>query len=152
MQELKIKRVREAAILPARATEGSAGYDLCACLEEALLLPAHGRVVVPTGIAVELAPGVAGFVFGRSGLGVRHGIAPSNAVGVIDADYRGEILVGLQNGGDEDYLIRPGERIAQLVLMPVRTPPVLEVQELGETARGAGGFGSTGRQGQEAAC
>jgi len=87
----------------------------------------------------------AAFVFGRSGLGIKHGIVPSNAVGVIDADYRGEIIVGLSNHGGSDYTIQPGERVAQMVILPVLAPTVVEVEELSDTARGAGGFGSTGR-------
>lgn len=147
MTELKVKRLRPGASLPARATDQSAGYDLCACVGESVPIPAGGRAVVPTGIAIELVSDtpVAAFVFGRSGLGIRHGIAPSNAVGVIDADYRGEIMVGLSNHGGEDYLVLPGERIAQLVLLPVLTPVTRECTELSETARGAGGLGSTGR-------
>jgi len=148
VNQLKVKRLRPGAVLPKRATAESAGYDLCACIELPLRLPAGDRVSVPTGIAIELdSPdgGAAAFVFGRSGLGIRHGIVPSNAVGVIDADYRGEILVGLSNHSDADYEIQPGERIAQLVLLPVFTPEVLECDTLSDTRRGAGGFGSTGR-------
>lgn len=145
MNTLKVQIVREGAVPPRRATPHSAGADLCACLEQPLLLPAGGRVTVPTGVAVEIEPGWAGFVFGRSGLGIKHGIAPSNAVGVIDADYRGEVLVGLTNHGEGDYLIQPGERIAQLVLLPVALAEIVEAQTLTDTGRGAGGLGSTGR-------
>lgn len=142
---LRIKKMRPTAQIPARATEHSAGYDLTACLESPLLLPARGRVTVPTGIAIEIPPGTVALVFGRSGLGIRHGIAPSNAVGVIDSDYRGEVAVGLANSSDADYTIMPGERIAQLVLTPVLLPEIEERGELSGTARGTGGFGSTGR-------
>lgn len=146
MNQLKVKKLRPEARLPARATDWSAGYDLCACLEAPLTLRARQRALIPTGIAVGIEePGVAAFLFGRSGLGVRQGICPSNAVGVVDADYRGEVMVGLTNHSDEDYVVQPGERIAQMVLLPVRTPEVREVPELTETDRGAGGFGSTGR-------
>jgi len=147
MHTLKIKRLRPGTELPVRATGASAGYDLCACLEEPLSLPAGGRVRVPTGIAIEMEgpEQAAAFVFGRSGLGIKHGIVPSNAVGVIDADYRGEIIVGLSNHGGSDYTIQPGERVAQMVILPVLAPTVVEVEELSDTARGAGGFGSTGR-------
>ncbi len=146
MNELKVKKLQPYAKLPQRATPTSAGADLCACLTEPLLLPAKGRVTVPTGVAVEIQPGWAGFVFGRSGHGIRHGIVPANAVGVIDADYRGEIMVGLVNHGDEDYTIQPGERIAQLVLLPVALAEIVEVESLSDTQRGANGFGSTGKQ------
>jgi len=144
MDRLKVKKLRQSAILPMRATPDSAGADLCACIDEPLLLPAGRRVTVPTGVALEIPAGMAGFIFGRSGLGIKHGVVPSNAVGVIDADYRGEVIVGLSNHGDADYLIRPGERIAQLVLLPVSFAGIVQCAELTDTARGTGGFGSTG--------
>ena len=146
METLKVKKLNPQAFLPRRATPHSAGADLSACIGSPLLLQAGGMCVIPTGIAVEIQPGWVGLVFGRSGLGIKHGIAPSNAVGVIDADYRGEVCVGLINHGGEDYLIQPGERIAQLILMPVAAAQIIEAQELSQTARGAGGLGSTGRQ------
>lgn len=146
MKKLKVQRLNPHAQLPKRATPASAGADLCACLEQPLTLSAGGQAVIPTGIAAEIAPGWAGFIFGRSGLGIKHGIVPANAVGVIDADYRGEILVGLINHGKEDYTIQPGERIAQLVLLPVALAGIVEVRSLSETPRGAGGLGSTGTQ------
>ncbi len=142
---LTIKRLRPQAVLPARATEQSAGLDLCACIDEELSVPAGETRVIPTGIAAALPEGTVGLVFGRSGLGIRHGLAPANAVGVIDADYRGEILVGLRNYAKTEYIVRPGERIAQLVVTPILLPEIREADELPETARGAGGFGSTGR-------
>lgn len=146
MNELLVKKLRPGATLPARATSGSAGYDLSACIEEPLVVPARGRGVIPTGIAIAIGrPGIAGFVFGRSGLGVRSGICPANAVGVIDSDYRGEICVGLANHSDADYTVQPGERIAQLVLLPVHLPELAETDVLPETGRGSAGFGSTGR-------
>jgi dUTP pyrophosphatase len=146
ISQLKVKKIRGDAVLPKRATAGSAGYDLCACIPEPLTLEAGGHFAVPTGIALELpSDNIAAFVFARSGLAVRHGIVPSNAVGVIDSDYRGEIIVGLINQYSEPYTIQPGERIAQMVLMPVFTPQISETEVLPETARGAGGFGSTGR-------
>ena len=146
MDQLKIKRLRPDARIPARATQGSAGYDLCACLEEPAVIPARGRAVIPTGIAIDLGNrGLAGFVFARSGLAIKHGLAPSNCVGVIDSDYRGEVMVGITNHSDADYTIAPGERIAQLILLPVLLPEPVEADELDDTARGAGGFGSTGR-------
>ena len=145
MTTLKAKKLYPQAILPSRATPHSAGADLHACLEAPMVLP-HGCIkVVPTGVAVEIAPGWAGFVFGRSGLGIRHGICPANAVGVIDSDYRGEVKVGLINHGETDYTIQPGERIAQLVLLSVALAEVVEAKSLSDTSRGEGGFGSTGR-------
>ena len=144
---LEILKKRENARIPQRATEGSAGLDLCACVDEPVLLPPGGRALIPGGIASGLpGPGYVALVFARSGLGVKHGVCLSNGVGVIDSDYRGEIQVGLCNMGDEPYTVNPGDRIAQLVVMPVCPLPVQVVENLTQTARGEGGFGSTGRQ------
>ena len=110
------------------------------------MIPAGKRAVIPTGIAIALpSADYVALVFARSGLGIKHGIAPANCVGVIDSDYRGEILVGLQNSGDTDYTIQPGDRIAQLMITPVLQAKITMVEELDDTARGAGGFGSTGK-------
>lgn len=145
MEVLKIKKVQENAVIPKRATEGSAGLDLCACINEPLTLNGGDTALIPTGLAIELPSSQYGaFVFARSGLSIKHGIGLLNAVGVIDSDYRGEIKVGVINQIQEPYTIEPGERIAQLVIMPVATLPVEEAQTLGESERGAGGFGSTG--------
>ena len=145
MSILKIKKVRENAIIPKRATAGSAGMDLYACIDAPIVMSPGDRVMVPTGIAIALpdANQVA-LIFARSGLAVKKGINLSNSVGVIDSDYRGEIQVGLINQSRETYTLEAGERIAQLVVMPVCLPEV-QVAELDETERGAGGFGSTGR-------
>ena len=133
--------------LPRFATAGSAGADLCANLDRTLTLEPMGRAMVPTGLALELPDARHGaFVFARSGLAVKHGLALSNGVGVIDSDYRGEIRVGLVNLSQEVYTIQPGERIAQLVVMPVVQFSVSEADTLEETSRGSGGFGSTGRE------
>ena len=130
--------------MPQRQTPGSAGYDLAACIDEPVTIPAGGSALLPSGIAIELADsGYVGLVFGRSGLGIKHGIVPANAVGVIDSDYRGEICVGLHNQSAVPFTIHPGDRIAQLVLLPVFTPALREVASLTETERGSGGFGST---------
>lgn len=145
MEVLKIKKVQENAVIPKRATEGSAGLDLCACIDAPLTLSSGDTALIPTGLAIELPSSQYGaFVFARSGLSIKHGIGLLNAVGVIDSDYRGEIKVGVINQVKEPYTIEPGERIAQLVIMPVATLPVEEAQTLGESERGAGGFGSTG--------
>lgn len=145
MEVLKIKKVQENAVIPKRATEGSAGLDLCACFDAPLTLNGGDTALIPTGLAIELPSSQYGaFVFARSGLSIKHGIGLLNAVGVIDSDYRGEIKVGVINQIKEPYTIEPGERIAQLVIMPVATLPVEEAQTLGESERGAGGFGSTG--------
>ena len=148
--ELKIKavspKIGSDIPLPFYTTPGSAAMDLHACMEEAVVIPAGGRKVIPTGIAIALpSPDYVALVFARSGLGIKHGIAPANCVGVIDSDYRGEILVGLQNSGDADYVIQPADRIAQLMVVPVVQAQVKMVDQLDETQRGAGGFGSTGK-------
>lgn len=142
---LKIKKLHHNAIIPHRATAGSAGYDLSACMESPFVLKKGCRTLVSTGIAVQLPPGTVGLVFIRSSLGAKHGLALSNSVGVIDEDYRGEIKIGLTNLSGEDYTIQLGERLAQLVVVPAYYPQTLEVQSLDETDRGAGGFGSTGK-------
>ena len=131
--------------LPYYATPGSAAMDLHACLDGAVTIPAGERRVIPTGLAIALPSAeYVALVFARSGLGIKHGVAPANCVGVIDSDYRGEILVGLQNSGGSEFTIQPGDRIAQLMVVPVVQPRLRLVDELDETGRGAGGFGSTG--------
>ena len=145
MKELKVKKVRDNAKLPTRATEGSAGYDLYACIDKPLLLKGGDTAVIPTGIAIGLdAPHYAAFIYARSGLAIKHGIGLLNSVGVIDSDYRGEICVGVINQISEAYEIQPFERIAQMIIEPVALPELAEVETLDETVRGAGGFGSTG--------
>lgn len=142
----KVRRLRESAKLPFRATEGSAGMDLYACIGSPVTLGAGEKAVIPTGIAIELPSAeLAAFVFARSGLAIKHGIGLLNGVGVIDSDYRGEICVGVINQLAEPYTIAPDERIAQLVIMPVSLINPVEAQSLDDTARGEGGFGSTGK-------
>lgn len=147
METLKIKKVRENAKLPTRATSGSAGLDLYACIEEPITLNKGDKAVIPTGIAIGLDdPHYAAFIHSRSGLAIKHGLALLNSVGVIDSNYRGEVCVGIVKLTEEPYTIQPFERIAQMVIKPVELPEILEVEELDETDRGAGGFGSTGRK------
>ena len=141
---LKLMRVREGAIIPKQATAGSAGYDLCACMDAPQTIEPGERCVFPSGLAAEIPTGTAGFVFTRSGLGIKKGIHVTNGVGVIDSDYRGEIRIGLHNLSAEPYTVQPGERIAQMIIMPYFAPVIEEVTSLTETDRGAGGFGSTG--------
>ena len=142
----KVRRLRENAKLPFRATEGSAGMDLYACIDSPVTLGAGEKAVIPTGVAIELPSAeLAAFVFARSGLAIKHGIGLLNGVGVIDSDYRGEICVGVINQLAEPYTIAPDERIAQLVIMPVSLINPVEAQSLDDTARGEGGFGSTGK-------
>lgn len=145
--KIKIKKVRENAKMPKRATSGSAGTDLYACIDDSVTIEPGQLVIVPTGIAVELPDnGCAAFLYARSGLGVKHGICLSNGVGVIDSDYRGEICAGLCNVSDKPYTIEPFERICQMVIAPVIVPEIVETDELDETQRGEGGFGSSGKR------
>ena len=147
MKSLKIKKVRENAKLPTRGTVGSAGMDLYACIDEPITLNGGDKAVIPTGIAIGLDnPDYAAFIYARSGLAIKHGIGLLNSVGVIDSDYRGEICVGVINQLKEPYTIQPFERIAQMVIQPVALPELVEVDELDDTDRGAGGFGSTGKK------
>ncbi len=143
--EVKVKKLRKNAVIPKIATSGSAAADLCAATEEAVIIPAGGNAVIPTGIAISVPEGYAAFIFARSGLGIKHGITPRNCVGVIDSDYRGEVCVGLQNLSAEDYTVSPGDRIAQMAIMPVMPAIFVETEELSQTERGEGGFGSTGK-------
>ena len=130
---------------PFYATDGAAGMDLAACIDEDIVLAPMQRVLVPTGIAIKLPSSEYGaFLFARSGLATKKGITLANCVGVVDSDYTGEIKVGLINLGNEDFVIKNGERIAQMVIMPVATAGFTVVDELDKTERGAGGFGSTG--------
>ena len=148
--ELKFKaihpKIGREIPLPQFATPGSAAMDLRACLEEPVTLRSGARAVIPTGLAMALpSADYVALVFARSGLGIKKGVCLSNGVGVIDSDYRGEIAVGLVNLSDENYTVQPGDRIAQLMVVPVVQPAVTVVEELDETDRGSGGLGSTGR-------
>ena len=144
--QLKVKRLPHCRALPQYATAGSAGLDLVNALTEAKVLGAGDRCRIPTGIIVEIPVGYEGQVRPRSGLADKAGISLTNCVGTIDSDYRGEVQVLVINHGDKPYTFEPGERIAQLLLMPVPRVEIIEVEELSESAeRGEGGFGSTGR-------
>lgn len=146
MSLLKVKKLRPDAKLPKRATDGSAGMDLYACIDKETKILPHERALIPTGIAVALeSPYYAAFIYARSGLAIKNGIAPANCVGVVDSDYRGEVCVGLLNSSETPFTIKPFERIAQMVIAPVELPEIKEVASLDETERGAGGFGSTGK-------
>ncbi len=143
---IKFVKKRENAVAPVRATSDSAGVDLYACIEKDVILKAGQSLLVPTGIAIELpSSDMAAFIFARSGLSTKFGVALANGVGVVDSDYRGEIYVGLRNFSSEDYTIKKNERIAQMVVMPIFALPFVEVDKLSSTTRGEGGFGSTGR-------
>ena len=131
--------------LPYYATEGAAAVDLHACIDEAVTLPPGGRALLPTGLAAAIPAGHVGLLAVRSSMGIRHGVTLSNGVGVIDSDYRGQGHVGLHNLSGEPYTVQPGDRVAQLMVVPVAAPEIEVVDALPETVRGAGGLGSTGR-------
>ncbi len=142
---VKIKKISNSLTLPAYATAASAGVDLCADLKEPITISPGENTKVPTGLAIELpGPHVVALVFARSGLASRYGIGLTNGVGVIDSDYRGEIQVLIQNLGHQPVIVNPGDRVAQMVFMPIFQAVFEEVTELQETPRGKGGFGSTG--------
>lgn len=143
--KVNIKKLNKNAIIPNRGSEFSAGYDLYACLEEPINIKSNQTVKIPTGLAIEIPVGYAGMIFARSGLSTKKGLAPANKVGVCDSDYRGEYIVALHNHSDNDVLVNPGERIAQLVVIPFLSVDFVETDELNDTARGSGGFGSTGK-------
>lgn len=144
--DLKIKLLSPNAVVPQYATAGAAAMDLTACIDSPVTIEPHQRVLLPTGIAIALPSAeYVALVFARSSLGAKHGISLSNGVGVIDSDYRGEIKVGLTNFSDKPYTIQPGDRVAQLAVIPLVQANVLPVTELDETDRGVGGFGSTGK-------
>ena len=142
---IKVKKLNKNAKLPFRATEGSAGADLFACIDDDIILKSGERMLIPTGIAIELDnPQCGAFIFPRSSLSFKNGVSLANCVGVVDSDYRGEVKVALINHSDTDFVIHNGDRIAQLVIMPVIIPSFEVAEELNDTDRGAGGFGSTG--------
>ena len=142
---LKVKKLRKEATLPTYGSEFSAGADLYACLSEEVVIAPGETVMIPTGLAMEIPVGYGGFIYARSGLSVKKGLAPANKVGVIDADYRGEIMVALYNQSGEKRSVLHGERVAQLVIAPFLKVSFEESEELADTVRGAGGFGSTGK-------
>ena len=146
MTKVNIKKLNEKATIPTYGSEFSAGADLYALADEAITIEAGKTVLVHTGVAMEIPTGYVGLIFARSGLATKRALAPANKVGVIDSDYRGEIMVALHNHGSEPKTVENGERIAQLVLVPYLAAEFDEVDELSDTVRGEGGFGSTGRK------
>ena len=145
MNPVRVKILKDGAKLPTYGSAQAAGADLYACLEETVTIHPGKSAFIPTGLSMEIPEGFAGLIYARSGLACKRGLAPANKVGVIDSDYRGEFIVVLYNHGDTVQSVADGERIAQLVITPVLTVPYVEVDELTETQRSAGGFGSTGR-------
>lgn len=142
---MRVKKLRENASMPTYGSQEAAGADLYACMEEAVTIAPGETVFIPTGIAMEIPQGYAGLIYARSSLGTKKGLAPANKVGVIDSDYRGEVMVALYNHGKTPQTIADGERIAQLLVTPVLRPILMQVEDLSQTQRGAGGFGSTGK-------
>lgn len=143
-QSIRVKKVRSNAILPTYGSAEAAGADLYACLDADVVIEAGKSAFIPTGLSMEIPKGYAGLIYARSGLACKRGLAPANKVGVVDSDYRGEFMVVLFNHSDQMQIVSHGERIAQLVVTPVLTPSFIECEDLTETIRGEGGFGSTG--------
>ena len=145
MESIRVKLLRKGAKLPTYGSAEAAGADLYACIDAPVTIAPGQTAFVPTGIALEVPVGCAGLIYARSGMACKRGLAPANKVGVVDSDYRGEILVALYNHGAQPQTVENGERIAQFVITPVLTPAYEEAEELSDTARNAGGFGSTGK-------
>jgi dUTP pyrophosphatase len=143
MKKLPVMLIKPTAVLPERKTGGSVGYDISACLEQDIVIKPGETRMVGSGFAIALKPGYAAFIYARSGLGIKQGIIPANCVGVIDSDYRGEVIVGLRNTSAAPFTVKNGDRIAQMVITKTELPEVLECENLDETTRGDGGFGST---------
>ena len=141
---MNIKKLNEKAKIPTYGSEFSAGADLYACCDTNITIAPHETKMIPTGLAMEIPVGYAGLIYARSGLASKKGLAPANKVGVVDSDYRGEVMVALHNHTNEEKTIEPSERIAQLVVAPFLKVEFNEVDNLDETDRGEGGFGSTG--------
>lgn len=140
---INITKLNANATIPTRGSSQAAGYDLYACINESITIPAHSTVKIGTGLAIEIPDNYFGAIFARSGLATKKGLRPSNCVGVCDSDYRGEYIVALHNDTDVGVIIDPNERIAQLVVMPYLPVEFNEVESLTNTERGSGGFGST---------
>lgn len=145
MEAVMVKRLRANAKLPTYGSSEAAGADLYACLEEDVTIGPGETAWIPTGLAMEIPKGYAGLIYARSGMACKRGLAPANKVGVVDSDYRGEFMIVLHNHGTAAQKISSGERIAQLIITPVLTPPFAEADELSDTVRAGSGFGSTGR-------
>ena len=144
--DLRIKKLRDNAQMPTYGSEYAAGADMYAALDEAVTIEPGETKFIPTGLAFEIPEGYAGFVHARSGLASKRGLAPANKVGVIDADYRGEVMVALHNHGKEPQTVEAGERVAQMIIAPFVAVNYVFSDELDDTLRGEGGFGSTGRK------
>ena len=144
MTKLPVMRMKPAAILPERKTTGSVGYDISACLDSEITIAPGETYKVGSGLAIALETGYAAFIYARSGLGINKGVIPANCVGVIDSDYRGEVIVGLKNTSKTPFIVNNGDRIAQMIITKCELPEIVLSDDLADTERGAGGFGSTG--------
>jgi len=144
MKQLQIMRLKPTAVAPERKTTGSVGYDIAACLDDVITIAPVETHMVGSGIVIALEQGYAAFLYARSGLGIKQGIIPANCVGVIDSDYRGEVIVGLKNTSNKSFTVKNGDRIAQMVITKCELPEIIVCENLDETQRGDGGFGSTG--------
>ena len=144
--EIRVKKLKDEAVIPTHGSEYAAGYDLYACIDSTLTIMPHETKMIPTGLAMEIPVGYAGLIYARSGLATKKGLAPANKVGVVDSDYRGEVMVALHNHSDIEQRIDRKERIAQLVVTPFLSVEFQEVKTLDDTKRGIGGFGSTGEK------
>ncbi len=145
MDQIKVKLLRPGAQMPTYGSAEAAGADIYICIDEPVEILPGCTAMLPTGFALEVPKGCAGLIYARSSMGAKRGLAPANKVGVIDSDYRGEVKVALHNHSLEIQTVQPGERVAQLLITPVFTPGFVEAEELDDTARGTGGFGSTGK-------
>lgn len=141
---VKVKKLNENACMPVYGSAFAAGMDLYSCLEESVVIAPGATVMIPTGLSMAIPARYVGLIYARSGMAVKRGLAPANKVGVIDADYRGEIMVALYNQSSVEQTVENHERIAQMVIAPVPSVELIEAEELDDTERGAGGFGSTG--------
>lgn len=144
MMEVKIKKLKENAVIPTKGSEKSAGYDLYACIDRPILISPHTTVMIGTGLSMELPDSTFGAIFARSGISTKKGLTPANKVGVCDSDYRGEYIVALHNHSAKSQWVNPGERIAQLIFLPYINVSLIENDALSDTERASGGFGSTG--------
>lgn len=143
--KILVRKLRPDAALPTAGSAFAAGYDLRACMDAPVVIPPHATAMVGTGLAIAVPEGYFGAIFARSGLAAKQGLRPANCVGVCDSDYRGEYIIALHNDGDAPRTVSPGDRIAQMVVLPCQSVDFEEAETLPDTARGAGGFGSTGK-------
>lgn len=144
--QIACKKTDSRAQIPKFMSEGAAGADICAVLDGEITIAPHQTALISTGLCMEIPEGYAGFLFARSGIALKKGLAPANKTGVIDSDYRGEVKIALHNHSEKDQIVQPNERIAQLVILPVVSADFVQKESLDETRRSGGGFGSTGSQ------